>query len=326
MRTGQRIAIFTCAALLATFVAPPLYWLPSVLGCRVNQDPGTFLAYCNTESFADYEHGAFLWNMEPKATAALRAAEVLFFGDSHTQHAFSSKASKAFFQSVGMSYYLAGFTYGENMTLSKLLIDRFGLRPRAVIINANDTYFTEKPKFITELIETPKTEAKFWKTRYSYILKQTFGRLVRPACNSLGPTLCQQKVPSIWRRFDTGDWEWRETLVVAHPSAFPIKTVGRNQPPDEAALQQMEKAAAILIDRLDLPPRCIILTAIPNDFETNEPIVARVSGRYNLPVIIPQLHGLTTIDHNHLDSRSAEQWSEAFLKLAAPLLAACRAP
>jgi hypothetical protein len=320
MRNPLLIALFVGAALISAAIVPFFYWAPRVFDCRTNSDPSTFLAYCNSGAFTDYEHGAFFWNLEPEAVDSLKAARVLFLGNSRTQHGFSAEATGHYFRNRGVPYYIAGFDYGENMIFAQKLIKKYQLHPEVVVINSDDTFFSNEVKAIAAPMLEPETGTTYWKTFYNYLLKSGFSRIARPLCIQ-APSLCTQTAPSLWRRRKTGEWVWRDTFPMNSP--LPIQPWKRAPAPDEAAMQGFEKQAEIFLGTLQMPHQCIILTAVPNSLVTDEPIASRVGKRFQLPVIVPHLTGLTTIDWNHLDGPSAERWSQAFLEGASAVLDRC---
>src|SRR5262245_50610441 len=58
---------------------------------------GNFLALCHNERYGDYEHGALYYGTEPGLRENIRAAEVMFLGNSMGQAGFSSSAIRNHF-------------------------------------------------------------------------------------------------------------------------------------------------------------------------------------------------------------------------------------
>lgn len=321
MRNFLLLLVFAGCALVSLAVSPFLSWAPKVMGCRTNSDFSSFLAYCNTDDFGDYEHGAFVWDLEPAAVRALKNARVIFLGNSRIQFAFSTAATRDYFEKQKTSYYLAGFTYFENMVFALALIDKYKLHPQAVVINSDNTFFRDEMLSTPRQMLRPKTDIMFWKTFYNYLLKGAFANIERPLC-AIAPFLCAQTVRTIWRRRQTGEWLWHDTF--ADPNKFqPINPALRSPTPDEADMQTIEKAAEKFIGALGLPRQCIVITAIPNSVSTDEPVASRVATKLGVPLVIPHLEDLGTIDDSHLNRDSAERWSRAFLTDAGPILDRC---
>jgi hypothetical protein len=324
MRNLYLILTFLVVALMTGTAAHSVYWVPNVLSCRTNSDPSTFLAYCDAFGFGDYEHGAYVFNFEPNAVTSLRTAEILFLGDSHVQFAFSANATRHYFQEKSVPYYLAGFTYRENVQFARRLIDEYKLRPKAVIVNTDYPFFNDQLNPIPTPLFASKTDPSYWLAFYNYRLKASISRALRPLCDRMS-FLCDQKIEAIWRKSDTGDWDTETTFARQNFHSYPIRPWMRRPALDDAALHKIDEVAKNFIGSLNLPPQCIILTATPNSVYDDATIADRLGKLFQLPVVIPQLENLSMIDNEHLDKSSAERWSAAFLHDAGPLIDRCLA-
>jgi hypothetical protein len=321
MQSFKSLLAFVLTALLSLAISPFFFWAPKVLGCRTNNDPSAFLAYCDSTDFGDFEHGAYLWDLEPDAVTSLRSAKVIFFGNSRLQFAFSTEATRTYFQKRHVPYYLIGFGYTENMIFAQRLIEKYHLRPQAVIINSDVTFFGRRLLPVPSRLFKEKTDIDFWKAFYEYLLKAAFSHLVRPLCNSVSFVCAQDKL-TLWRRSNAGEWLWKQTFDDQKRSK-PIDAALRPPLPAENIMKLIENSAGNFLQDIHVSPGCTILTAIPNNDAADRPIAERIGGRYGLPIITPTLDGLSTIDGSHLNEISAERWSEAFLNEAAPILDRC---
>jgi hypothetical protein len=304
VRNLYLLLVFVCFALISAASVPFLYWIPKVLGCRTNDDPATFLAYCDVVDFADYENGAFYWNLEPDAIKSLQAARVLFLGKSRTQHAFSTRAIRQYFQARDTPYYIAGFGYGESMVLIERLIQKYRLHPDAVVINSEALFFGEEPKAILAAMIRPKTDLKYWQTFYNYLLKASFSRVARPLCNRIS-FICDQTIGAIWRDRETGAWDWQNTLLPKNYNSLPIQLSKREPPPDAADVRAIENSTKRFLGELRIPSKCVILTTIPNSYTDDEALAEDLGRRFHTPVVVPKIENVLTIDYNHLDQPSA---------------------
>src|SRR5919198_4818433 len=79
------LAIFLATGLTAGVAYRLLDWGAAVMSCRQYNAPDTFLAYCSSPQFGDYEHGAYYFGLEPTALDYLRQADVLGLGSSKAQ-------------------------------------------------------------------------------------------------------------------------------------------------------------------------------------------------------------------------------------------------
>src|SRR5579862_3350807 len=89
---AHRLVIYICVLLVGS-VAAYGYGVRTrtIFACQADgYSADRYLAYCNGANYADYEHGAFQFNLEPAVQEAVRNADVLFLGNSRVQVAFST--------------------------------------------------------------------------------------------------------------------------------------------------------------------------------------------------------------------------------------------
>src|SRR5688500_11025885 len=142
MRPAAYLVLFFVSAALALFAGSFGWWGASVLSCPP-APPGTFLAYCRNEQYGDFEHGAYLYGLEPAAIDAARRADAIVVGDSRAQFAFSTDAVHRYFTGRRAAHYLLGMGYGSTSPYAYELLRRHGLRPRVLIVNA-EPFFTRE--------------------------------------------------------------------------------------------------------------------------------------------------------------------------------------
>jgi len=92
------VALFVVCAAVGILIGSVGQLTVDNLKCRsTGYDNEHFLAYCRSEKYADYEHGALFYGLEPSVIDNIRRAEVLFVGNSKVQAGFSSKALRDYF-------------------------------------------------------------------------------------------------------------------------------------------------------------------------------------------------------------------------------------
>src|SRR5271167_4998091 len=123
--------LYTIVILLAVFgTYVRKFRNESIFACQATlYSSDRYLASCNGTHYADYEHGAFAFDLEPEAENFARDADVLFLGNSRLQFAFSTSATTDWFSAASARYYLLGFTYYENMLFAEELLRK--IRPQA---------------------------------------------------------------------------------------------------------------------------------------------------------------------------------------------------
>ena len=119
------------------------YWIRTrtIFACKADgYTADRYIAYCDAGNYADYEHGAFWFDLEPSARQYAKDADVLFLGNSRLQVGFSTAATADWFKHASAQYYLLGFSYYENALFAEGLLRK--LRPRAnvLVINVDDFF------------------------------------------------------------------------------------------------------------------------------------------------------------------------------------------
>jgi hypothetical protein len=309
-------AIFFGAACL---VGPPTYvgtWTWAVAGCGpAPQGSDAFLAECTQMNFGDFEHAAYLWDLEPVAVRALQAADVAFLGNSRTQFAFSTRAVSEYFSRIGVSYYALGFGFDDKSSFAEQLIRKYHLRPKAYIINADPFFAEVTTPPVSELLSP---NLSVW---VAYALKMMFVREQRLICSM--SWLCVKSYATFYRVPENGTWIWQDYLLSGDIS-LPVTSEKRDSLTD-SQLSRVKVLAKEFVADSNIPPECIILTGIPTSIIDSEGLAAEIGRAAGLQVVLPEVENLSTVDKSHLNTDSAERWSAAFIEKIAPILDRCLA-
>jgi hypothetical protein len=266
-----------------------------------------YLAYCNVSHYGDYDHGAFWFGLEPPAQRAASNAEVLVLGNSRIQVALSSPATDEFFTSISHSYYLLGFTYEERMSFAGDLLDKLKPKARFYVINLDDFFHgirSEPAQMIVNDSESALSQ---------YQAKGRWQAVHRRVCGKIA-ALCG-KTEAWFRSTDTGAFVIRNHEL--RPAALKDDTSL-----DEQDVRTQVAAAGPFLAKLGVPRNCIVFTAAPYS-ETPVAAAGAIAKALGIPLVMPRLDGLATLDGAHLDPESAERWSAEFLRLAGPSLKGC---
>jgi hypothetical protein len=277
-----------------------IFWVYLNLPCNYHgYGNGWFLAMCNEAHFGDYEEGAFWYALDSNAVANLRKADIVFFGDSRTQMAFSTTATRSYFAQRSLSYFLFGFAYTQQDAFALATLMRYGIRPHILVINT-DPFFNG---------HTGTSEAVMQGnilTRTRYMMKFLFQKIHSPICRSL-PSLCNPLKTSVFRSPIDGSWR-----VFGPNDNQPIITK-KKEPIPLQDVSGFVKRAHQFFEFLHADRRCIVLTGIPNSERNSEEIAERLAAALGVTAISPDIDGLLTTDGDHLNMPSAERWSAAFL-------------
>jgi hypothetical protein len=291
----------------------------SVLACRQNADPDVFLAYCNDPQFGDYEHGAYFFDLEPSAIEHLRTADVIFFGNSRVQYAFSTDALQQYFRERSIRYYLLGFGYQDRAAFALALIEKYHLKPKAVVIDADP--------FFDDYLSLPAAKIvgdarHLWITTpawLEYVKKKQLIKFQLSACR-LYASACSSQQPALYRSRTDGAWIWRD--LFGKPREQPIDAQPGEYLPKEEAVADQSIAAKFLLS-VGVKPSCAIITAIPNSNVDTTAYAADIGNLIGAPVVQPLIPGLATIDGSHLTASSAARWSTEFLRQSDSIFQKC---
>jgi hypothetical protein len=312
------VAIFAALVFVSAVVTSLTIMTFDNFACRTQgQGPDDFLAYCRSIRYGDYEHGALYYGLEPRARESIRAAQVLFLGNSRLQAAFAANAIRDYFRARGIRYFVMGFGYGDVSAFGVPAMERSGTSPNLIIVNA-DPFFVEPTKLSEAAKEAIEGGPKyFWRLTQ----KMAFQRVHRIICRAV--PLCPESEPSIFRSAIDGQWSWIGPYVEE-----------REIPVDPASAQglpefEIERAKAIgemFLNRIGLDRRCVVFTGIPTN-GLNSPEVAEVlATALHTRFLAPKIDGLATVDGGHFNSRSAELWSAAFVEALTPIVTECLGP
>jgi hypothetical protein len=306
---SARPAIYACLVLAAAYVAFA-YQLrtQTIFSCPAKgYSADRYLAYCQGASYADYEHGAFQFDLEPAARAFAGNADVLFLGNSRLQLAFSTTATADWFSKASARYYLMGFLYYENVVFAEELLRTIRPRARVLVINVDDFFGRSESPPVKTIFHDPEARQK-------YEVKRLWQRVHEPVCKTFA-RLCGTKFV-IFRSRETGAY---------YPEGVAPRKITSVSYDESVSQNVVNSNTAAAIDFLSHFARgkCVILTNVPF-VETNIGNAKAVAKGVGAKLVTPgSLEGLQTYDGYHLDQPSAERWSKAFFQAAGSEIRSC---
>jgi hypothetical protein len=267
----------------------------------------SYLAYCNSLSYGDYDHGALWFNYEPEVRERAASAPVLFLGSSRMEFAFSTIATDEWFAAHRLGYYLLGFSHTENVKFVSPLLGMIQPRARAYVINI-DGFFDDRE---TEPV------AAIWhgdNPRSRYYRKQLWQGPHRIVCSTL-PALCGDNL-GFFRTRSTGTWTFQGHDAVVHGGIAdaPLK--------DRQLVIRRVKIAEEFLAQLPVERGCVFFTVAPWAATPREEANA-VATALGVRIFAPRGEDLHTFDGSHLDNPSAETWSRQFFALAGDSIERC---
>jgi hypothetical protein len=294
------------------------YFLAIAKCSGAHSSADAYIAYCLDREFGDFEHEAFYFGLN-RTAASLAETKVLFLGNSKMQYAFSRDNVAPFFAERRARFFVMGFGHGEQSRFPEMVLQRHPARPVVAVINV-DPFFTDG---ITEPAAFPVLHPVAG--RIDAVFKSVLQLPRAWICRSrpgaaLERLLCGGE-PAMMRSEVTGQWN----VTAFRPDPDPPYPLPAVLPvADEALGQWLARAGIIASDFLKtVQARCVVFTAVPSD--AGSVYGRRLAAKLGVKFIAPDVAGLATIDHVHLDARSGVAWSDAFLRELDPVGRACGA-
>jgi hypothetical protein len=309
---ARKPASYTCIVFIVALVTVA-YWFRTgtIFACPADgYSSDRYLAYCGGTHYADYEHGAFYFDLEPRVQKFASNTDVLFLGNSRLQIGFSTSATADWFSSAAARYYLMGFLYYENATFAKKLLRIIHPLARVYVINLDD-FFDQSQSPPVETILHDRD------ARQQYEVKRRWQPVHETICRRF-PALCGHQFV-VFRSRETGAYHF-EGEAALHEKSTPVSY-------DQAISQNLVNSNMTVgihfLSHLPVPRQCVILTMVPY-VGTKIGDAQAIAAGLGMKLVTPgTLHGLWTFDGYHLDRPSAQRWSRAFFQVAGPEIRTC---
>lgn len=266
-----------------------------------------YLAYCNVANYADYEHGAFQFDLESSAEDFARKADVLFLGNSRLQVAFSTAATVDWFSAASARYYLLGFGYDANVTFLDGVLCRIHPHAKVYVINVDNFFARWETPPARTVLHDPEAYNR-------YETKRLWQQIHAPVCKRF-PAICGNSLV-VFRSRETGAYTTRAIKQQITPVSY-------DQLVDPDVVKSHTAAAIDFLSHLPVDRKCVILTMVPAA-GTKTGNVNAIAAALGDDLITPDIPtGLQTFDGSHLDQASAERWSRAFFETAGNRIRSC---
>jgi hypothetical protein len=306
--SSRRLGVYLSVILVAVLAASYLHLRDdTIFGCPAVLTADQYISYCNTTGYGDFDHGAFWFNLEPQATQAAAAADVLLVGNSRLGYAFSSDAAESWLTQNTQRHFLLGFAFWPQVLFHRAVLQKLNPHARVYVINLDD-FFEEKASAPAHMVmEDPGA-------RSHYRSKQVWQTLQHAVCGRVS-SVCGDSY-AIVRNRRTGSW--RLTGVITRHS----NATSDNEKPDVEAVARETAIGRKFLDGLGVDRRCVIFTVVPTvgtPFGTS----AAIAQALDVQFVAPQVDDLLTFDGSHLDPPSAERWAAAFFDAAGPKIRDC---
>jgi len=309
---GHRLAPFTyISVIVVAALCTYAYTLRtrSAFACPASgYSVDRYLAYCSATEYGDFDHGAFWFDLVPGVRDNLRSAEALFLGNSRMQYGFSGEPTRRWFAAAGATHYLMGFSYWENVNFELPLLKKISPGARIIIVNVDSYFVPEQTEPAKAVMHDPSAlgryrRKEFWQAPHRFI------------CGKF-PRICGNN-ESFYRSISTG-------YYIRQGGDSGAYEVSEDPTIDSASFEYSVGAAEQLLRALPVERSCVLFTIVPTKAAKRVQAEA-LAQRLGVKFISPQIPGLTTFDHSHLNADSAARWSAAFFTQAEPEIRRCLA-
>ncbi len=262
------------------------------------------------------DHHVLYFGTDTEVVARLRAADVLFLGNSRLMFALRPEELRPFFAARDLTYYVMGFGFREGDRFPLAILRKFDLRPRVVVVNA-DGFFGGglSPWAEQVMLDTPFAARKRQYESEAAHEARRLAHVVFPHWPSYFgvPGLGRTRTFTAYRSRLDGTWHispWPSATQRFVPAPLTGTGVGRGEARDADAFKAEVEARG---GRL-------VLTRVPTPVAMPGAGPLELAERLRVPLVTVDIPVPTSADHSHLDAASAHDWTRAFTAALGPLL------
>lgn len=271
--------------------------------------------YLASDSRAYVDHHVHLFGTDAEVIERMRAADVLFVGNSRLLYALRPDVARPFFDARALAYYVMAFGFREADAFPFMLIRKWDLHPRLVVANVDGFFnggFSDWADVVAR--DTPFAARKWqWEAEIGHSARAWFEPLLPNWLTLFG-------APGIKNRRGVTTYRSRRDGTFAM-SPWPEAASGFRLPVEPPAPGRPELAAAKRFkEELDKRGARLVLTRVPAPFSSGGGSAEAFAEMLDVPLIEVLPPALTSGDGSHLSEGSAHDWSRAFLAELDPVL------
>jgi hypothetical protein len=293
--------VLVSLALLSYVAAPSAARDMDIVTSRLPpEDDAYYLAH---DRGGHVDHHVLFHGIDRVALEHLRAAQVLFLGNSRLMFGLNRVDLQRVFADLGLTYYVLGFGHEEQDDFPARIIERYDLRPSWVVVNVDGFFWDGHSDWAAKTIEESDFDA--WKLK----LEAETAHRVRRRVHALVPQYVDlqsgRREFVIYRSRRDGTWFVATRFDEGVNFVWPT---GDRQTPSARSLQSAETF------KRDLEARGarLVLFLVPAPGASVHRAQA-LADHLGVPLIVPAIDDMSSIDGSHLSPRSSRRFSEVFL-------------
>ncbi|MFC1853184.1 hypothetical protein ACFL27_23550 [candidate division CSSED10-310 bacterium] len=299
------LSIFLCSSFLTARILPKLPLrsgkyprVQYMASFEVPLGPEFFFAHSRQ---SELSQSIMYHNLDDSMDNA-RLADIIFIGDSRMPLGLREEFLMPKAAQIGVSLFSLGFGHVEKAKFGLLLIRKFNLKPKVVVVAGGPFIFQDSLSGVGEqAVRMTRWDAiKQWFEAASWWNIKRRLHSVLPKIEFFNGRLHARYIH--YRSSRTGWWKTvLEPNGQGKPGFIPErKSYERYLPMAEEFKQEMDRIGALLV-----------LTIVPYR-NTQVGHLPYLSKKLGVPVVVPPFDGLRLADGSHLNRASAQRFSEMF--------------
>jgi hypothetical protein len=257
------------------------------------------------------DHHVLYHGTDPQSVENLRMSDVLLLGNSRLLFAFSRQSLRSFFPRHGLTYFMLAFGHRESDAFPRAIIERFDLRPRLVIVNADRFFGGPTSAFARSVMAASRFDA--WKLWFEAEVTHLARRRIHRWIPHLPDLRAGERELIAYRSRRDGTW-----LVATRFSGlgapFPP------EPPQDLPVDARRlEAARTFKDDVEARGGRLVLCLVPSPRASRNDAVA-LARDLGVPLVAPHPNGLAAFDGSHLTRESADRFADAFFAELEPIV------
>ena len=261
------------------------------------------------------DHHILYHGIDAPSLEAMRRADVLLMGNSRLMFALRGDVLRQYFLPRGLRAFALGFGHLEQHEFPLAILQRYQLRPRVVVVNV-DNFFGGVPSPWSQRV---RRDSAFdaWKVQVEAQAAYGTRRVLHRVVPHMPELWTEHREFLIHRSRRDGSW----FLGTRFGRGLPLMDFYEGR--DELRPHNLALARAFQRTVEDTGARLIFVLIPGRDVSvTSAQLLAEA---LNVPLVVPRVEGLRSMDASHLTDESARRYALAFFRELDPVLDAALA-
>ena len=308
-RTKNSISVMLfCVTFVSLFAAGSNFAKGKLIGSYLEIDSELW-SFLDRGMYVDYGLGAnslshdIFYHGWGESVKYAQKADVLILGNSRTLCGFSSEIMREFAQENNIRFYNMSFGFGESLTFPEYIMEKYGLKPKIVIVNANQFFIKEASDYGGKLLKRSSWE-RFRNFLDDYI-KYAHFRTFRKYMPHFLPDFRIVGDYAYIRSEVDGAW----TILNLQKPSVALRDYTTPTQAEDYDLQLAKQFNSYVKSW----GGTLVLTYVPYP-GADVASIRRFARELDVDFIYPEIQDLKVFDASHLDDASARKFTIAFFK------------